>query len=166
MYKELIPILSQVEIFNNLTRTQYEMVAYICEPDTYQKGDILVRENEHSDDLFIIGEGRVEVLMNPSLVSPRGTDDVQIARIAELGKGQIFGEIALVDRGMRSATVRVSQNKTILLRIQRSRLMMLCDTYPELGYILMKNLAADLAMKIRNTGLTFRQFQLMLSQNL
>lgn len=52
----------------------------------------------------------------------------------------------------------------MLLRIARDRLMQLCDTYPELGYKLMKNLAADLAFKIRNTDLTIRQYQLMLSQ--
>lgn len=84
--------------------------------------------------------------------------------ITELRKGQVFGEIALVDQGVRTATIRVSQPDTLLLRIQRQRLMLLCDTYPELGYKLMRNLAADLALKIRNTDLTFRQYQLLLSQ--
>jgi hypothetical protein len=35
--------------------------------------------------------------------------------------------------------------------------MLLCDTYPQLGYRLMRNLAADLAMKIRNTDLRVRE---------
>ena len=35
--------------------------------------------------------------------------------------------------------------------------MLLCDTYPPLGYRLMRNLAADLAMKIRNTDLQVRE---------
>jgi hypothetical protein len=35
--------------------------------------------------------------------------------------------------------------------------MLLCDTYPQLGYRLMRNLAADLAMKIRNTDLLIRE---------
>ena len=41
--------------------------------------------------------------------------------------------------------------------------MLLCDTYPELGYKIMRNLAADLALKIRKTDLTIRQYQLLLS---
>jgi hypothetical protein len=60
--------------------------------------------------------------------------------------------------------VRVSVDDTYLLKISRQRLMLLCDTYPELGYKLMKNLAADLAFKIRSSDLTIRQLQLMLSQ--
>jgi hypothetical protein len=35
--------------------------------------------------------------------------------------------------------------------------MLLCDTYPQLGYRLMRNLAADLAMKIRHTDLQVRE---------
>jgi hypothetical protein len=41
--------------------------------------------------------------------------------------------------------------------------MLLCDTYPDLGYKLMKNLAADMAMKMRNTDLTVRYYQLKLA---
>lgn len=35
--------------------------------------------------------------------------------------------------------------------------MLLCDTYPQLGYRLMRNLAIDLAMKIRNADLNIRE---------
>jgi CRP-like cAMP-binding protein len=42
--------------------------------------------------------------------------------------------------------------------IPRDKLMRLCDSYPQLGYRLMRNLAADLAMKIRNTDLQVREY--------
>lgn len=35
--------------------------------------------------------------------------------------------------------------------------MVLCDTYPQLGYRLMRNLSADLALKIRNTDMRIRE---------
>ncbi len=41
--------------------------------------------------------------------------------------------------------------------IPREKLMVMCDTYPQLGYRLMRNLAADLAMKMRNTDLQVRE---------
>ncbi len=49
-------------------------------------------------------------------------------------------------------------DNTRLLIIDRERIMLLCDTYPALGYRLMRNLAADLAMKIRNTDLQVREY--------
>ena len=62
----------------------------------------------------------------------------------------------MVDEGYRSASARVVQYDTRLIHIPREALMLLCDTYPALGYRLMRNLAADLAMKIRSTDLKVR----------
>ncbi len=66
--------------------------------------------------------------------------------------------MALVDEGNRSARARAIQPDTRLLIIPRDKLMLLCDSYPHLGYRLMRNLAGDLAMKIRNTDLQVREY--------
>lgn len=77
--------------------------------------------------------------------------------MALLRRGQSFGEMALVDEGLRSASARAAQKDTRLIMMQRDKLIILCETYPQLGYRLMHNLAADLAMKIRNTDLRIRE---------
>lgn len=167
MQQSIAAILSITELFDNLTETQLDLVAAICESGTYQPGDVLVQEHDSSDDLYVIVRGGVEVLMDPTLVGTADVeqDSVEPVVLTELRQGQVFGEVALVDQGIRSATIRVSQENTQVLRIPRQRLMLLCDTYPELGYRLMKNVAADLAFKIRSTDLTVRQYQLLLSQS-
>ena len=162
MQQSIPTILSLAELFDSLTKTQLELVASICEPATFDAGAILIRENESSDELYVIGRGVVEILMNPGFVSAT-QEEMESVVVAELRHGQVFGEIALVDQGIRSATARVSQDGSFILRIPRKRLMLLCDTYPDLGYKLMKNLAADMAMKMRNTDLTIRYYQLKLS---
>jgi CRP-like cAMP-binding protein len=48
------------------------------------------------------------------------------------------------------------QNKTRLLVIPVEKILTLCDTYPQLGYRLMQNIATDLASKIRNQDLRIR----------
>ncbi len=164
MQQSISAILSVTDIFDTFTETQLQLVAALCESQTYQTGDILLRENDQTTEMYVIARGGVEVIMNPTFVSNDVTEGEMVV-LTELRQGQVFGEVALVDQGMRSATIRVSQANTVLLRIARKRLMQLCDTYPELGYKLMKNLAADLAFKIRNTDLTIRQYQLMLSQS-
>ncbi|WP_420630185.1 cyclic nucleotide-binding domain-containing protein [Candidatus Leptofilum sp.] len=164
MQQSISAILSVTDIFDSFNDTQLELVAAICQADTYQTDDILLKENDQSTELYVIARGGVEVVMNPTFVSD-DVDETEMVVLTELRQGQVFGEVALVDQGIRSATIRVSQANTLLLRIDRQRIMQLCDTYPELGYKLMKNLAADLAFKIRNTDLTIRQYQLMLSQS-
>jgi len=163
MQQSILATLSLTEMFDNLTPTQLELVASICEPLTLNNQSVVCRENEGSDELYVIGRGAVKILVNPGFVGAAADANHEPVVIAELRQGQIIGEVALVDQGLRSATVSVSQDGTYLLRIPRNRLMLLCDTYPELGYKIMKNLAADLALKMRNTDLTVRQYQLMLS---
>jgi CRP-like cAMP-binding protein len=99
----------------------------------------------------------VEILVDPSLVGDSTARDVGPVTIATLRRGQSFGEVALVDQGLRSATARCAQHNTQLLILPREKLMVLCDTYPQLGYRLMRNLAADLALKIRNTDMRIRE---------
>jgi CRP-like cAMP-binding protein len=161
-------VLSQADMFSELTETQLGLVATLCEAVRYQRGQVLLRENERTDEMYVIGRGAVEVLVNPETVSAasnrRGRfQQAEPVVLTELHQGQVFGEVSLVDQGIRSATIRVSQDNTFLLRIPRSQLMQLCDTYPVLGYRLMRNLAAELAVKIRNTDWLVRQYQLQLA---
>lgn len=152
----IVNFLKQSDIFYEFTPTQLELVANICQEGNFQKDDLIFQENSRSKELYIIVQGEVDIFVNPSLVSSFDTE-VENRVIATLRRGQNFGEVALVDEGLRSASASAAQNDTRLLVIPRDKLIMLCDTYPQLGYRLMYNLAADLAMKIRNTDLRIRE---------
>ena len=149
----MVIFLKQSDIFYQFTPTQLELVANLCQEVVFNAGDLIFQENSSSKELYVIAQGEVDILIN------RGTGNVEKkeAAVARLRRGQSFGEVALVDEGLRSASARASQKDTRLLIIQREKLIILCETYPQLGYRLMYNLAADLAMKIRNTDLRIRE---------
>ena len=153
----IVNYLRQSDIFYQFTPTQLEMVANLCQEVVFQAGEIIFKENSGSQELYIITQGEVEILINPALVDAPVKSNQPGSVIASLRRGQSFGEIALVDEGLRSASARAAQKDTRLLVISREKLVMLCETYPQLGYRLMYNLAADLAMKIRNTDLRIRE---------
>lgn len=157
----IVRILRQADIFDELTNTQLELVASICSERHYQAGDIIFEENSPGDELYVIASGEVEIVVDPSLIGKDGTSGLYT--IATLRRGQNFGEVSLVDEGLRSAGARCSAQDTHMIIIPRDKLMLLCDTYTQLGYRLMRNLAADLAMKIRHTDLQVRE-QLTWSQ--
>ncbi len=142
--------LKQSDIFFQFTSAQLELVANLCKEVVYNAGDEIFPENSDGHELYIIVQGEVDISISSWIAG--GND----SPIAKLRRGQSFGEIALVDEGLRSASARASQKDTRLLVIPRDKLMMLCETYPQLGFRLMHNLAADLAMKIRNTDLRVR----------
>jgi len=150
----IVNFLKQSDVFIQLTPAQLDLVANLCQELTYLAGDIIFEEKSSSKELYIIAQGEVEILIHHESMEPSGSEGETV--IAKLRRGQSFGEVALVDEGLRSATARACQGETRLLVIPRDRLLMLCETYPHLGYRLMHNLASDLAMKIRNTDLRIR----------
>ena len=153
----LTNFLRQADIFDQLSAVQLELIADLCEKRTYGMEEIIVEEGANGKELYIIIQGEADVLVNPAIVGGPANASKGMVTIATLRRGQSFGEIALVDEGLRSATVRAARRNTELLVISRDRLMTLCETNPQLGYRLMYNLAADLAMKIRNVGLRIRE---------
>ncbi len=148
--------LKESDLFYNLIASQLELVEGICEECSFQAGKMIVHENSRDNELYLILQGQVEVLMDPELVSPGPNHQASPGVITRLWPGQSFGEMALVDEGVRSASVRAVTD-THLLRITREKFLRLCTVYPELGYRVMFNLASDLSQKIRNAGLQIRQ---------
>ena len=152
--------LKETDLFYNLSQMQLEMVESLCEEVIFHQGDVIIEENSREKELYIILRGDAEVLINPGLVSPMQAVTAKLQTIAALSRGQSFGEIALVDEGVRTATVRATGKETLMLKVSRDRLLLLCSTYPELGYKIMYNLAVDLANKIRNADLRMREVML------
>ena len=150
-------ILKHIDIFYELTPTQLELVAALCQERRCKAGDIIFEENAASDELYIIAQGEIDIQVDPALVGGEDTKSSGAVTIATLRRGQNFGEVALVDQGLRSATARCAANNTQLLIVPRDKLILLCDTDPQLGFRLMRNLAADLALKIRSTDMRIRE---------
>lgn len=149
-------LLKQSDIFYQFTAAQLDLVSPLCREAEFQAGQLVFPENANSTDLYIIIRGVVDVVISASA----GPDEPESSTLARLRRGQSFGEIALVDQGLRSASARAVEDETRLLLIPREQLLILCEAYPQLGFRLMYNLAADLAMKIRNADFRFREQQL------
>ncbi len=82
-----------------------------------KRGDVLVREGQTSDGLYVVLSGEVEV-------------EVKGTRIAALKEGQLFGEMSLLTRTPASATVRASRH-TSLLRLPKQDFDMLILSHPQ-----------------------------------
>lgn len=150
-------VLLKADLFYELPREHLEKLADACQEFTYSGGAIIVQEYLPSDELFIIAKGRVEIVMDPRALDEQEVGGPGPIVVATLFPGQTFGEIGLVDRGLRTASARAASDDVQLLAIKRDDLLRLCDEDNRLGYLLMRNIATDLAFKIRNTDLMVRE---------
>jgi len=149
-------ILQQVDIFEDLTLEHLKLINDISESRTFQQGDIIFKENTPSNEFYVIMGGEVEIQVDPDTIGPGG-DDHQSTTIAVLRRGQCFGEVALVDQGLRSATAKCGSETAKLLVVQREAFIQLLKQDYQMGYLVMRNLASDLAFKIRQTNLMVRE---------
>jgi len=148
--------LKRVEIMTGLTDEQLAQVAAVCREEVFDAGDVILRERESTGELYIIDSGSAEVDLsgNGGPTGPRFPTGPQ--SLVSLGQGQVFGEMALVDRGLRSATVRCSSDRTRIFVISRHELIHLCEHNADIGYRVMRNLAADISFKLRHRNLSWR----------
>jgi len=145
-------LLKRSELFAGLTPEQIEKVADLGREQTYSVGDAIIHEGHPSDEIYIICDGMVEVEVSRVTI-PDVPGSPQLNSIVRLGRGQMFGEMGLVDSGARSATVRCVQENTTLYTIAHQDLWALCDGDHHIGYVIMRNIASDLSFKLRHRNL-------------
>ena len=145
-------LLQRSELFAELAPEKIEQITALGQEVSYDAGDIVIGEGDPSDEIYIVCEGMVEVQVSQANV-PDATGTTPPSSIVRLGQGQTFGEMALVDRGARSATVRCVQDGTILYVIPREDFWTLCNTDLHIGFTVMRNIAFDLSFKLRHRNL-------------
>jgi CRP-like cAMP-binding protein len=103
-------LLHTVPIFSELSETDIDSLARLCTRRQYPKDTVVFFENEEGDTFFMILEGRVKVTILG--------DDGREVILSVLGRGDFFGEMALLDNEPRSATT-IAVEDTELLSLSR-----------------------------------------------
>jgi CRP/FNR family cyclic AMP-dependent transcriptional regulator len=145
-------LLRRSELFYALTPEQIEQIITLGQEKVYNTRDIIIEEGDPSDEIYVVCKGMVEVEVYQGVV-PDVPGRLQVNPIVRLGRGQVFGEMGLIDQGARSATVRCADDGTTLFVIPRQALVDLCDGNHDIGYLVMRNIAADLSFKLRHRNL-------------
>jgi len=144
---ELTNILRKIELFNGLSKDELRRLASKCIERRLERGEVITTQGVRGDELFIVTEGLVEVL-----ITEGKKDSHKI--IVNLGEGQLVGEMSLVDKGPRSATVRAITDSTVVQVIHRDQFEALCEENTHIGFVVMRNIATDLSFKIRHRNLS------------
>ncbi|MDP3939036.1 MAG: ATP-binding protein [Deltaproteobacteria bacterium] len=123
-----------------LTDSDIEALAELVKELPVKAGGMIIREGDEGDSLFIVASGSVTIIR----MSPEGEE----LPVTELEAGTLFGELALLEGGRRSASVRAS-NDTILLRLDRAPLRELLVQQSPLAYKLLFALTLHVTARVR-----------------
>lgn len=121
----------------------------------YDAGAVILEEDEHGpdSDLFIIIDGRVEVLIASKQAARSGIGSHK--QVAILDAGEVFGDIGLLNGHRRSAQIKAYSNVKVI-KVNRERLFDRLEKRPQLGYRFMRNLASVLSDRLVDLNFLWR----------
>ena len=137
-------LFKKVHLFSSLDGDQLQQLAEIADWGEASPGTLLIRQNTTGKKMYVIASGSVQVFIE-------GFADEQ--SLVVLGRGQVVGEMTLVDHGYRSASVRVTEEGCTYYVIEQDAFERFCSENERIGYLIMRNLASDLAFKLRHQNL-------------
>jgi CRP/FNR family transcriptional regulator, cyclic AMP receptor protein len=125
-----VEVLMNVPLFAGLEKRDLERLAERFQERTFSEGETVVREGSTGTSFFVIGEGSATVSVG---------DEVRDV----LGPGDYFGEIALVDEGVRSASI-VAATDLRCYFLTPWEFRPFVEEHPRLAWSLLQNLARRL----------------------
>jgi len=131
-----VEALSRSFVLSGLPRGELEQVAALMRPRAYRRGEVVFHQRDPGEALHVVRQGRVKIV----LLSESGEEAV----LGILGPGDVFGEMALLDGGPRSATI-VALEPVETATLRRDDLLRLLRRSPAA----VDGLLAALARKIR-----------------
>ena len=144
-----IDLFSKVPIFSQMKKEDLAEIAKKARHHRFQRGDLIIKEGDRSNALFIVASGAVEVLKDRNGKNER--------RLAIMGPCSYFGEMALIDNKPRWASV-IAKEDAHLLSLERADLHREIERMPAMAMELLRMLTQRIRLNecyIANTLGTF-----------
>lgn len=140
-----VNLLAHIPFFTALSADELDRLVAELDVVNLNSGDILFREGDPGEHLYVVVSGELEILMAPD------TDDELILNV--LHQGEYVGDMSLIQPGgLRSASAR-ARGEVVLLSMNREQFGKLLGRHPELS----SEMVSVLSQRLVNTNMsTFR----------
>ncbi len=142
-YKVQKEALQKSPLFQGMYVWQIKKILLSSEIRQFAKGDLVVREGEVGNEMFVILEGSIE--------AQKVRDNGTIRRLRTMNVGDLCGEVGPLAGGLRTADV-VALDDTQLLVLSWERIDRLTRLFPMLAFKLFRNLTKIIGARLRQTA--------------
>jgi SulP family sulfate permease len=118
--------------------------------ETYARGQVIFHEGDPGEELFIITKGRASAYLS----QPNGSD----IRLVTFATGTVFGELAILDAGPRSASV-VADDDVICYVLSEKKFAALTENASTVAIKLLAGLGRELSGRLRRANRTIHQLE-------
>ncbi len=131
----------RITVLEGLSEDEWQMIIRNAQTINFSDGDILLKEGEVDDAVYIVVSGKVEVVGNKAFG--------RVNSIATIDEGSVFGEVAFFDANPRSASVRATGEGSVL-RLSRKGFEQISAWNPSLAQQFLFDLGNILAFRFRS----------------
>lgn len=135
-FGDAVKLLRSIPLFAKVDPAKLKLLAFASDYLTFEDGEILAREGDHADTVFIIEEGDVDVMAH--------VGDLDIA-VAKLGRHALIGEMAIFRNTTRSATLR-ARGKVGVLSLAGDMFLRTVTENPDAAMVVMRILSEKIAL--------------------
>ncbi len=139
-YNKKIP-LAALDVLSRFSVTELKVLGQYLVEAIYEAGDVILEQATQGEQVYFILQGKVQIVVDLP-------DGLGKNKIATLCPGTIFGEMAVIDRGLHSANV-VSETDVVCYYLTNFELNRLNKNEPEIAHKLMIGFARELSKRIR-----------------
>jgi CRP-like cAMP-binding protein len=140
---EKLEVLQKSPLFEMLSQAELELLAELSRPRRYAGGEVVFEEGDLGDSLFVLMNGEVDVLHKD------GKGEAQV--LVTLQPPEFFGEMSLIDKEFRSATVKAKSDAT-MLQLTAENLATFRKNYKDGFSFLVINIARVLSNRLREAN--------------
>jgi sulfate permease, SulP family len=141
--------LERLPLLSDFTVDQIARLRNWLEPVAWPAGQVVFRSGDPGSSLYLVTQGRASVHIR------HDSGDIRLVTFAP---GAVFGELALLDRGPRSATITADEDLKAF-GLSDASFAVLCQQQPDLAIKLLTALGRELSVRIRYANMTIQQLE-------
>jgi len=142
--------LAEVALFAGFERTDLEAIESYMTRKSYDRGAVVFREGDSGDEVLIVTKGTASAYLH----LPNGAN----IRLATFAPGTVFGELAILDQGPRSASV-VADDELVCYGLTNADFAALAKTAPGAAIRFMAAIGRELSGRLRTANRTIHQLE-------
>lgn len=143
LHEAISGCLSSIPIFEDLGASELELITTHMHVTRMDRGDYVFKEGDPGDSVCFVVDGTLDVV--------KTNEKGAVKHIAKLTNGSSIGEMAVVGKVPRSASVKAVTDAT-LLTLTRDRFNQICFDYPWIGVKILRAIAQLLSAHLRKTS--------------
>lgn len=140
---DLIPFLQKVLVFSSLYISELQIISGLLKPVNYPKESYICREGDEGYELYIIEKGKAAASIK--------IDNDEDKILSEFIPGDFFGEVAIFENSRRSASVKTTEETTVLT-LHKNDFQKIMDRWPLVAIRMMKEMLDITSGRLSNTG--------------